>query len=197
MVCHECDLLVDIPELEPHEKAYCPRCSYLLAANRPNAQQRMFALAVTALVFLALSTAFPFLSLAKSGVEQTITLLETVGILFSEENRVLSFIVFASIVLVPALLLLGIVYVSIATETNTALPGARTALRWVLQLAPWSMAEIFLIGILVSFVKIVSLADVALGLSFWAYTLFTICTLAVMLLIDRREIWRKLDAARA
>ena len=48
MACHECDLLVEVPDLDLGEKAYCPRCNYLLAANRPHAQTKMFAYAVTA-----------------------------------------------------------------------------------------------------------------------------------------------------
>ena len=196
MACHECDLLVDVPELEPNEKSYCPRCSYLLAANRPHAQPKMFAYAVTALVFLLLANVFPFLSLEARGQSQTVTLIQSIGVLFENDYPFLSAIVFAAIVGVPAVLLLGVIYVSVAIRMQQPLPGTRRALRWVLRLAPWSMAEIFLIGILVSFVKIVSLADVTLGVSFWAYALFTVCSLLSLMYIDRRDIWRQLDAAR-
>ena len=196
MACHECDLLVDVPELDPGEKAYCPRCNYLLAANRPHAQTKMFAYAVTGLVFLLLANTFPFLSLEARGQEQTVTLIGSVAILFEENRPFLSGIVFMAIVGIPAVLLLGVIYVSVAIRTRKPLRGARRALRWVLRLAPWSMAEIFLIGILVSFVKIVSLADVTLGISFWAYVLFTACSLLSLMYIDRREVWRRLDTVR-
>ena len=72
-----------------------------------------------------------------------------------------------------------------------ALPGIVAALRWTLLLVPWSMAEIFLIGILVSFVKIVSLAEVGLGLSFWSYAMFTVCLAAMVLYLDKRELWSR------
>ena len=101
-----------------------------------------------------------------------------------------------AIVGIPAVMLVGIVYVSLAIRASAPVGGARRALRWVLYLAPWSMAEIFLIGILVSFVKIVSLADVALGISFWAYVLFTVFSLYSVMYIDRREVWRRLDEVR-
>ena len=55
------------------------------------------------------------------------------------------------------------------------------------------MAEIFLIGILVSFVKIVAIADVSLGLSFWAYVFFSVCMTAAILNIDKRELWQRLS----
>ena len=89
MVCHECDLVVDVPALVPNDKAFCPRCDYLLAANRANALEKIFAYSVTAMVFLALANAFPFLGLNASGQEQSVTLPESVAILFNEDHLLL------------------------------------------------------------------------------------------------------------
>ena len=196
MACHDCDLLVGVPDLESGEKAHCPRCGCLLAVNRPHAHTKMFAWSLAALAFLVLANIFPFIGLESSGQERTVTLVQSIGVLFEKDYPFLSAIVFVAIVGLPAALLIGIVYASVAIRADEALPGARRALRWVLTLAPWSMAEIFLIGILVSFVKIVSLADVSLGVSFWAYALFTVCSLLSLMYIDRRDIWRHLDSAR-
>ncbi len=196
MVCHECDLVVDVPALEVNEKAYCPRCDYFLAANRPAALGKVFAYSATALIFLVLANAFPFLSLSASGREQAVTLPQSVAILFNEDHIALSAIVFATIIGVPAMLLAGVLYVSIAIRLPHGLPGTRRALRWSLNLVPWSMAEIFLIGILVSFIKIVALADVAMGLSFWAYVAFTVFLTLVLINLDRREIWRRVKEVR-
>lgn len=43
-------------------------------------------------------------------------------------------------------------------------------------LLPWSMAEIFLVGTLVSLIKITELADVSIGLSFYAFIGFSAFT---------------------
>lgn len=194
IVCHECDLLIDVPELDEGKKAFCPRCSYLLTANRPGAPRTIFALSTSALMFLGLANAFPFLGFSARGQEQTVTLIQSVAILITKNYPSLAFVVFALIIAIPAVLLLGLIYVSSSITFNRRWPVVHTVLRWVLHLIPWSMAEIFLIGILVSFVKIVSLADVALGLSFWAYSLFTVCSVIVVLHIDKRELWRHVGA---
>ena len=194
MVCHECDLLVAVPALETGQKAYCPRCNYLLAAHRPHALAMVFAFAVSGLLFLLLSTAFPFLGFSASGQERTVTLLQSIAILVTEGLPSLAAIVFVSIVMIPAAFLIGAVYVSSALKMNRLLPGTVMMLRWMLMLMPWSMAEIFLIGILVAFVKIVTLADISLGLSFWAYVLFTVCMTVVMLYPDKRRLWARVWA---
>lgn len=192
MVCHECDLLIDMPPLEVGHKAYCPRCNYLLAANRPHAQEKIFAFSITALLFLLLANAFPFLGFSSGGQERSVTLLQSIAILATENLSSLAAIVFASIIAVPGVFLIGLIYVSSSIAMQRMLPGTRLILRWVIFLIPWSMAEIFIIGILVSFIKIVSLADVALGLSFWAYVFFSICMIVAMLNLDKRQIWHRL-----
>ncbi len=193
MVCHECDLLVAVPALDTGQKAYCPRCNYLLAAHRPHAQAMIFAFAVSGLLFLALSTFFPFLGFSASGQERTVTLLQSILILATEDLPSLAAIIFTAIVLIPAAFLIGAVYVSSALRMNRSLPGTVTVLRWTLMLMPWSMAEIFLIGILVAFVKIVTIADVSLGMSFWSYVLFTACITVVMLYLDKRQLWQRIQ----
>ncbi len=191
MVCHECDLLIAVPALENGQKAYCPRCNYLLAAHRPHAQTMVFAFAVSGLVFLLLSTAFPFLGFSASGQERTVTLLQSILILATEDLPSLAAIIFAAIVLIPAAFLIGAVYVSIALKIKRLLPGTVAVLRWTLMLMPWSMGEIFLISILVAFVKIVTIADVSLGLSFWSYVLFVVCMTVVVLYPDKRRLWQR------
>lgn len=192
IVCHECDLLNDVPVLDVGQKAYCPCCGYLLAANRSHAQSRILAFSVTALFFLALANMFPFLGFSARGQEHTVTLIQSVAILMTKNYPELALVVFLLIIAIPAVLLLAIIYVSTSIAIDRRLPGIRKTMRGALLLMPWSMAEIFLMGILVSFVKIVSLADVALGLSFWAYALFTICSVVAMQHIDKRDMWRRI-----
>lgn len=122
------------------------------------------------------------------------TLLQSVSILVAENFPALATIVFASIIAIPAAFLLGVVYFSSSLALNRLLPGTKAALRWVLMALPWSMAEIFLVGILISFIKIVEIADVALGLSFWSYVLFSVCMTVVVLHLDKRELWSRITA---
>ena len=194
IVCHECDLLVGVPRLPMGRKAFCPRCNYLLAANRPSAQNRVFAFAVAGLMFLLLANAFPFLGFSAKGQGNAVTLLGSVAILVTENFPLLAAIVFASIIVIPAAVLVGVVYVSTSLSLGKLLPGTKAILRWVLLLVPWSMAEIFLIGILVSFIKIVAIAEVTLGLSFWSYVLFSVSTTTVVLHLDKRDIWQRVLA---
>ena len=196
MACHECDLLVSVPALLPRQNAYCPRCNFLLATNRPAVEERLLAYSLSALICLGLANLFPFLTLSANGMEQAVTLLGSIEVLFTASHHLLAVIVFASIVAAPALLLCCIGYVAASIHLQRQLPGARVLLRWAMSIAPWNMSEIFLIGILVSLIKITAMADITLGLSFWAYVLFTLCMALVTINVDRRELWHMLDCTR-
>jgi paraquat-inducible protein A len=64
-------------------------------------------------------------------------------------------------------------------------------------LSPWSMVEVFVIGVLVSLVKIAAMATVILGVSFWAYVGFAVCFTATLSNLDRLQMWREIEACTA
>ena len=61
-------------------------------------------------------------------------------------------------------------------------------LRCVAFLRFWNMAEIFFLGILVSMVKIADMAQVSLGLSFWAYACFNLFLILALANVDRYQL---------
>jgi paraquat-inducible protein A len=56
------------------------------------------------------------------------------------------------------------------------------------------MVEVFVIGVLVSLVKIGAMATVVLGISFWAYVGFAVCFTASLSSLDRLQMWREIEA---
>jgi len=60
-----------------------------------------------------------------------------------------------------------------------------------------SMAEVFIIGVLVSLVKIAAMASVVIGISFWAYVGFAVCFTASLSSLDRFQMWREIEACTA
>ena len=67
--CFECALTVNMPILKEKQKAQCPRCGYTLSAIHRNANQRIIAFSITALIFLIASLPFKFLSFSTNGLE--------------------------------------------------------------------------------------------------------------------------------
>ena len=102
------------------------------------------------------------------------------------------------IIITPALLLCCIIWIlGPLVLRGKCVLGAYWLGRLVFQASPWSMAEIFLIGVLVSLTKIASLATVVLGISFCGYVGFTLCFTMAIASLDKHFFWDALDEARA
>jgi paraquat-inducible protein A len=191
--CIECDLPITIGELYPGEKASCPRCGHVLSSVTADPLIRSLALAASSLVLLALANAFPFMALEAQGLEQVMTLPRTAIELHRTGYAALAVLVLGMIVVIPAIMLATIVTLVVPILQRRRAPWLVPAGRLLFLLSPWSMAEVFIIGVIVSLVKIVHLAHVELGLSFWSYVVFVICFTATMASLDRLTLWREIE----
>ncbi len=198
IACHECDLLVSYPKLEPGNVVVCPRCDYVLTKKHNNAMERILAFALSGLIFLLLSSLYPFLSFSTNGHGREVTLLQSIDVLANEQQVLLALMILVVILIIPAAFLMGVLYVIGSLKYRSTLPPqGKQILRFILMLAPWSMVEIFLIGTMVSLVKIASLATITLGMSFWAYILFTVLMTLVLLHLDKVEVWQWVEDSAA
>jgi paraquat-inducible protein A len=195
--CIECDLVVAIGELRDGERAMCPRCGHVITALRRDGFTRSLAFALAAGVLLVVANAFPFAALEAKGLEQVMTLPQTAVELARGGTAPLAVLVLGPIVVVPALILVTLVALLVPLRRRRSVPWLVPAGRLLFLLSPWSMVEVFVIGVLVSLVKIGAMASVVLGLSFWAYVGFVVCFSASLASIDRLETWREIEACTA
>jgi len=203
--CLHCDLPVILPlaasgaaprrdgALAPGESASCPRCGFVLSVRRRDPVERILAFALAASVLFALALAFPFLSLESRGLETVMTLPLTALELHREGHTGLAALVFGVIAVVPATMLAALFALMVPLRRGRGRPWLVPAGRLLFSLSPWSMAEVFIIGVIVSLVKIGHMAHVELGLSFWAYAGFVLCFAAALASVDRLWLWQEIE----
>lgn len=187
--CHECDLLVALPPLQGGRKAQCPRCSYVLVRRHHHPAQRSLALAFSALVALVLAVSFPFVSFQVGGVGNRIQLTETATSLIGFNEPLVGILVILTIAVLPACYLLGVIWLQAGLLRQQPLPRSRAIARSLAYLMPWMMADVFVIGALVSLIKVAGIADITLGLSFWAFCCFALLLLLTNQSLDRDWLW--------
>jgi paraquat-inducible protein A len=188
VTCHECGYQTHLPSLPNKHKALCPRCGYRITAYRQHAIQWVCALALSALIFLIIAMPFNFLSFSAGGQDQQINILGSIELLFAQDYAILGLIMASAIVVLPACILLALLLLLIPLQFGIILPKASNLVNIIFALLPWAMAEIFLVGVLVSLVKISSLADVGIGMSFYAFLLFTVSMSAMLLFLDEHQL---------
>ena len=194
IACLECDLLLEAPRLREGQRAACPRCGHQLQSRARQAFTRPLAFALAALIFLVVANAFPFLALKVSGLESVMTLPQTALELYREGFAELAGLVLIFIIGVPALMMTSLLGLLLPLTRRRSAPWLVGTARLFFWLGPWSMVEVFVIGVIVSLVKLASMATIALGLSFWAYVAFAVCLTAAVSGLDRAELWSAIEA---
>ncbi|ATJ82965.1 paraquat-inducible protein A [Halomonas beimenensis] len=187
--CHECDWLMALPPLRSGDQAVCPRCGHVEVRRHRYPAQRSLALALAALAALLLALSFPFLGFSVRGVGHRIELSQTATDLIGQHAPLVAVAVLLTTLVLPALYLLGVVWLQAGLLRGAPLPASRATARTLAHLEPWMMADVFLIGALVSLIKIAGLAHIELGPAFWAFVAFVVLLLATTQSVDRDWLW--------
>jgi len=191
--CAECDLLVMVDALAPGERAKCPRCAHLLTENTADGLTRSLAFALAAAMLLMMSMVFPFLSLQANGLEKVMTLPHSAYELYRDGYLTIAILVMGPIIAVPAMMITALVALLLGIRQGKPARWLVPTGRFIFFLNPWSMVEVFVIGVLVSLVKIGAMATVIMGISFWSYTVFAVCFLATLTNLDRVQLWERIE----
>ncbi|SFS06123.1 paraquat-inducible protein A [Yoonia litorea] len=198
IACPQCDTLHQAQDLPPGSKAHCSRCGVLLMTSKPEAVARILALAITAFILMIAAVSFPFLSLDAGGLTNATSVIDAVlafrdGLAFPLAVAVAFFII-----VIPLMRLSALIY-ALGPLVRNAAPRsyARAAFTLAERLRPWSMAEIFIVGVTVALIKVAGLAAVTIGPAFWAFAGVVVITVLKDQMICRYSIWEMLDKAEA
>lgn len=195
IACPSCDALYRAVVPEDGGRAVCGRCHHALVTPVSGAIVRIVALSLTILLLLGTAIVMPFLKIEASGLSHSSSILDAARSFSDAEMVGLAFGVLALIVFVPILRALLLLYTLVPLLfERPPLRGARLAFRWSEELRPWSMAEIFVLGVGVALVKVADMARVELGMAFWLFALLVVVTVMQDGFMCRWSVWAALEA---
>lgn len=196
-VCHVCDTLHLAEPLPEGTAARCRCCGSLLYQNRPASLARATAFSATALVLMVVVHSFPFLTMDAAGIRTTLNLASAARALVNEGSPLLGVALALFTIATPLVLAGGLIYVCAPLLFGKVAPGGFFVAKWMNKSEPWNMIEVFLLGVLVSLLKLGKVADVHFGMGFWAFGLLMLCMAAAVAGIDRDELWDRLEVAKS
>ncbi len=189
IICHKCFTLQEELPIEDGSKACCSTCGHLLYRYDSKLMDHALSWSLTGLIFFALANAFPLIKIELLGVEQFITLPKTIEALFQNGFYIVGFLCLFLIFIFPLMIFL----INIALFTLLKLGRGEAITKELLillsHITPWSMADIFLISLLVALVKLVAFGQIHIGVSFWALMAFVLIDLYISKSIHISEIW--------
>jgi len=196
IACHECDLLQRLPEHRGSYVARCPRCNALLHRGVENSIDRTLALTLAGVILFVVANSFPFLAFKLQGQETQATLISGVLDLYDQGKWEIAALVLLTTIAVPLVQLLTLLYVFVPLKFNRVPWNMAGVFRIAQSLSPWSMVEVFLIGIIVAIVKLIGMAQIIPGLALWSFALLIVTLAAAAANMDSQVVWERVEYPR-
>ncbi|MGZ5737272.1 MAG: paraquat-inducible protein A [Burkholderiales bacterium] len=157
---------------------------------------RPLAYTLSAAILFVIANIFPIVGLELQGQTTTATLIGTAQALYQQNMKLLGALVFFTTVLVPGLQLTAMSYLLISLRIGHVPPKLALALRVLQAVRPWGMVEVFILGLLISIVKLRGVATVVPGIALWTFGGLLMMIAAAIASFDARAIWSRQDLRR-
>lgn len=189
VLCHHCDLLSELPAITDNHKAICPRCHTRLARGNRYMKRDTMIFSGCSLVMLILSCCFVFIDIRVMGIANYLNILALAETLYQDKYLSLTMLFLVLVLTIPILCLM--IQIVLCSPLPLSKYRQRDLLNVYSKLHSWSMPEIFMAGVLVSFVKLTSYGDVGVGKAFFAFCLFILFYLKSYITFSRRDLWNQ------
>jgi paraquat-inducible protein A len=194
IACTTCDALYTVVEPPAGGRLRCQRCHAVLLRTPGRALDTVLAAGVAIVVLIVSALFFPFLQVSASGLSSSTSVAQTAlafsGGLTAPLVVALAVVIFVVPVLRAALLTYSLLPMRLG---RPLLPMARGAFRLATELRPWSMAEVFVVGVVVALVKVGGMASVSLGPAFWMLCLIVLIVVLEASSLCEKTIWRAIE----
>lgn len=174
------------------EASSCPRCGHTLSRHLPEQERRPIAYGFAAIIMFVLSNAFTFMSFSAKGVGQEMTFLQCITTLVDQGYLFLGAVLSLTLIGLPLVYMGSIMLVLWRVDKDLHSNALRSLGRLLCRIKPWLMVDVFLIGVLISLVKLMGMADIKMGLSFWAFVGYTLLLIKMISSLDRMWLWQRL-----
>ncbi len=187
--CHSCSLIC----LMSDEKVpqFCPRCQARLHIRKSGSLNRTWALVIAAAILYFPANIFPVTLTRTLVIDKADTILSGVIYFLFSGSWHIALVIFVASVLVPLAKLIILVYLLISVHfKSTWKPEDRTRLyRLTEVIGRWSMVDVYVVTILVSLVRLGSMANITAGPGAVYFSAVVIITMLAARSFDPRLIW--------
>ncbi len=195
IACHDCDLLLHDKKVQSNRKASCPRCGAVLHITRPNSMNRTLALSLTGLILFIPANVMPVLTLEIMGLSTTNTMVNGIVLMAQGGYWWMSFLVFFCSILSPLLKLLLLAYTSAGYLFDWSGKSLSFSLKLYQRLDEWGMFDVYMLGILVSYIKMKDMGVLTPGFGLWAFAALLVVATACSAVFDPHAVWNKVGSS--
>lgn len=195
IACRDCDRLHHRVRLPHGSKARCSRCGAVLYRQAADVVDRTLAFSVASLLLFVVANLHPFMSFEVAGRVQVSRMVTGVKTLWEQGYPSLGIIVGFTSIAAPLAMTVMLLYLSATLRFGRRPPLVKPVVLLIERIKPWSMMEIYLLGVIVSAVKLMDMADIVLGPAAFAFMGLIVTLTAAIAVFDPVVVWDRLETA--
>ncbi|MBN2895004.1 MAG: paraquat-inducible protein A [Campylobacterales bacterium] len=186
--CKECGVVLSYDKSDTYHHYYCPRCGALVYASGERFI-RVIIMALSALIAFFPTLFMPILTLEMADQTVSTTLLGVVRQIFNEGNPAIGLMVGMTGMMIPLLMMTLLLLMLIPLHFRQRPLHLRALFQIYSSLRRWGMAEVYLISIPVSMIKLDTMGDLSIDPGFYLFFYFLICFYIAVLWFNPDDLW--------
>ncbi len=193
-ICTYCDAVHRRAPVPGRATARCIACDApLYRANKD--VTAMLAITLTAAAGFVVANLFPLMTLQLSGQQTKATLGAAIVAAWDKHIPFVGVALATALIVLPLLELGLLLWILVPLALRTVPPGFRYVMRFMTALKPWRMVEVFMLGIVISIVKLSNIATAVLG---WGAFGVIVMVLAMASLgsFDHATLWERVEKVK-
>jgi paraquat-inducible protein A len=191
--CSDCGQIQVLPALLPGSRAVCLRCDAVLRHTRRDPLLLPLALNISALILFLLGATLTIMSVTTAGQQRAAELISGPIELQYYGVWEVSLVVLVTTVAAPLARVLFMLAVLLGLRLPRPPSELRSIYAWVEHLRPWSMVEIYLLGLFVAYVRLSGMATVDLGPAIFALGALMIVMVLADYTLDDQAVWEAME----
>ena len=193
MACPDCDLLFQKFYSIPGQVVSCTRCGHILYAPQEDSVDKTLALSLTGLILFLPANFLPIMTLDIMGIKGDGSIYDAI-IVFAESGfLIVAIMTGLTSFLFPLIKLFLLFCISLGLKLHRFTSRLPLMMRWYRHLDEWGMLEVYMVGILVSIIKLKHMAHIQYNIGFLCFIGLLCVALAASTSVDAHEFWELIE----
>lgn len=193
IACPDCDLLLSKKEAPAGHSIICPRCGKIISRRTNDSIIKALALSIAGLLLYLPAILLPLMTMKSFGFSDSAGILDSIINFYSNGYYFVSFMVLISAVVFPLVLLTSIFIISLQLYLHRYPSYLAGLFRMYLHLEEWAMVEVYLLGIMVSIIKMAHTAEILYHMGFFCFVGLVVLTITIATIIDHEVFWQAIE----
>ena len=193
VVCHGCDYLIEKQIVAVGRRARCPRCGTVIQRTIRNSVEKAIALSLAGLIIFFPAIYMPIMTFTVAGLHGTGNVIDAAVVLFEKDYLFVGVMVLMVSIVFPFIKLFLLFVSSMSIALGRVSQTTVEMFRTYKKLSEWGMVEVYMMGILVSIIKMYSMADIAYNTGFFCFIALVLLTISASTAVDEDYYWERIE----